>query len=160
MSVRKASPRSKPAKSPQHWAATTELVGLTLTLQSDQDLVVSPQYTTELHSWFLDQVRCMDHELSTRLHDGQSEKPFTVSSLRGAIEIQGRSLRFAAGQPYQWTLTALSRPVVEWLHAWLHVLPNAMNLRSGTFNLQQWSLASCPPPTQTCSSALSPITPP
>ncbi|XHX78389.1 MAG: CRISPR-associated endoribonuclease Cas6 [Stenomitos frigidus ULC029] len=148
-SVRKAPRRAKPTVAPSlQWASATELVGLTLTLQPEQNIVVSPQYTTELHSWFLDQVRRLDHDLSTRLHDGQSEKPFTVSSLSGAIQAQGRSLLFATEHSYQWTLTALSRPVVAWLEQWLQTPPPAMQLRSGTFHIRQWTVAH-PPATYT-----------
>ena len=144
-SVRKAPRRPKRTVDPKlQWANDTELVGLTLELQPDQDIVVSPQYTTELHSWFLDQVRRLDHALSTRLHDGQSEKPFTVSSLSGVIYTQGRSLQFSKDQSYQWTITALSRPVVAWLEQWLQKPPETMQLRSGTFHIRQWTVSHPP----------------
>jgi len=137
--------RSKRAVDPQfQWAIDTELVGLTLELQPAQDIVVSPQYTTELHSWFLDQVRRIDAALSTRLHDGQSEKPFTVSSLRGDIHTQGRSLQCSKDQTYQWTITALARPVVAWLEQWLQKPPETMQLRSGTFHIRQWTVSHPP----------------
>ncbi|MFH7028130.1 MAG: hypothetical protein ACHBN1_22685 [Heteroscytonema crispum UTEX LB 1556] len=49
-----------------------------------------PQYTIGLHAWFLDQVRSSDPELSAYLHDGESEKPFTISALNGEIVSTGR----------------------------------------------------------------------
>ena len=123
------------------WHRNTELVGLTLQLQPQADFKVAAQHTTELHSWLLDQVRRMDHELSTYLHDGQSEKPFTISNLSGAASVQGHSLLLAANQIYAWTITALHQPLVQWLQAWLKSPPTEIKLRSGAFNIQSWELA-------------------
>ncbi|NJP11148.1 MAG: CRISPR-associated endoribonuclease Cas6 [Leptolyngbyaceae cyanobacterium RU_5_1] len=148
-STRSSSRKLKQSDSPKFkWAADTELVGLTLKLQPTQDFTVLPQYTTELHSWWLDQVRRMDHALSSYLHDGQSEKPFTISQLHGSIQSQGRSLHLAANQTYQWTVTVLSKPVVEWLANWLITPPTNLHLRSGSFTIIDWSVA-LPPTTYT-----------
>lgn len=123
------------------WTKNTELLGLMLEVQPEQDWVFPPQYVTELHSWFLDQVRRMDFELSSYLHDGQSEKAFTVSDLSGNLVSQGRSLLLPADQTYQWTITALSQQVVAWMHDWLQSPPSRIELRSGTLNIVNWSIA-------------------
>ena len=136
--------RAKPAAPSSSWAKGTELVGLTLELQPHQDLLLSPQYTTELHSWFLDQVRRLDFSLSTALHDDPSEKAFTISGLDGPIQSQGRSLLLPAQQPYRWTVTALNAPVVTWMQQWLPALPPEMALRSGSFQILGWQLAHPP----------------
>jgi CRISPR-associated endoribonuclease Cas6 len=139
----KVSSRSKLA-----WNSKTELVGLTLELRPQEDITVAPHYTTELHSWFLNQVRRTDIELSTYLHDGQSEKPFTISNLSGELQTQGRSLLLPAHQSYEWTITALSQPLVAWMQKWLKSPPTEVKLRSGTFDILTWQLAQ-PPSTYT-----------
>ena len=136
------SPRKSKASTPKLvWHRKTELVGLTLQLQPQTDFTVAAQYTTELHSWLLDQVRRTDPELSTYLHDGQSEKPFTISNLSGDMPSQGRLLSLSTNQTYAWTITALYQPLVQWLQAWLKSPPTEMKLRSGTFNILNWELA-------------------
>jgi CRISPR-associated endoribonuclease Cas6 len=140
-SPRATSRKRKPTAPILTWADNTELVGLTLELKPTQELTLAPQYTTELHSWFLDQVRRINPELSAYLHDGQSEKPFTVSSLEGGIQSQATSLRLPANQIYQWSITALSQPVVNWMQQWLQAPPAEVSLRSGTFQILQWTIA-------------------
>ena len=137
-----------PVTSKLTWDSDTELVGLRLELQPHQDLTAPVHFTTELHSWFLDQVRRMDMELSTYLHDGQAEKPFTISSLSGEIQFQGRSLHLSASQHYQWIITLLSPPVIQWAQQWLQVPPTEMNLRSGILKIVDWQFAH-PPTTYT-----------
>ena len=126
------------------WNKNTELVGLKLELQPQADFTVTPHYTTELHSWFLDQVRRMDFELSSYLHDGQSEKPFTISNLRGELQSQGRSLLLDSHQQYEWIITALSQSLTDWVQQWLQTPPTEIKLRSGTFNIVNWQLAQTP----------------
>lgn len=126
------------------WQQNTELVGVQLTLQPLEDFVVPPHYTTELHSWWLDQVRRMDFALSTDLHDGQSEKPFTISQLKGEMPSQGRSLRLLSDQMYRWQFTALSQPVIDWVNQWLTTLPTEMRLRSGTLKILNWAISHPP----------------
>ncbi|MGA7935214.1 MAG: CRISPR-associated endoribonuclease Cas6 [Kovacikia sp.] len=141
-------PRSTPKqKSPipkSSWDTDTELVGLTFNLQPHQVIVVPPHYTTELHSWFLDQVRRTNFELSTRLHDGQSEKPFTISPIEGVVESQGHFLRFSSDRTYHWTITGLSRSVVDWLSQWLQSPPTDIHLRSGSLRIEAWEFAHPP----------------
>lgn len=71
------------------WPTDTQLVGLTLQLQPLHDATLYPQYTIGLHAWLLDQVRQSDPDLSAYLHDGQSEKPFTISALQGVAIAPG-----------------------------------------------------------------------
>jgi CRISPR-associated endoribonuclease Cas6 len=130
------------------WDNDTELVGIKLELQPPEDLTVPMHFTTELHSWFLDQVRRIDIDLSTYLHDGQTEKPFTISSLSGEIQSQGRSLHLSTSDRYQWTITLLSPPVLQWAQQWLQVPPTEMNLRSGALKIVDWQFAH-PPTTYT-----------
>jgi CRISPR-associated endoribonuclease Cas6 len=138
-------PRHKaPAAAKLTWNKHTELVSLKLALQPQSDFTVAPHYTTELHSWFLDQVRRMDFELSSYLHDGQSEKPFTISNLTGEMPSQGRSLLLPSHQQYEWIITALSQPLTDWVQQWLQPPPTEIKLRSGTFNIVNWQLAQPP----------------
>jgi CRISPR-associated endoribonuclease Cas6 len=141
-------PRSPKPQNPQPinltWPDTTELLGLTLHLQPRQDLTLPNNYTIQLHSWFLDQVRRHDPTLSAYLHDGQSEKPFTISGLFGNLQTDDRSSYVTADQTYPWTVTALSKPVVDWFQQWLQTPPITINLRSGTFSIVQWTIAHPP----------------
>jgi CRISPR-associated endoribonuclease Cas6 len=123
------------------WDSNTELVGFRLELQPLQDFTVPPHYTTELHSWLLDQVRRMDFELSSYLHDGQAEKPFTISQLDGELKPQGRSLLLTTDQRYQWTISLLSDPVITWAEQWLQSPPAEIRLRSGALKIVDWQLA-------------------
>jgi CRISPR-associated endoribonuclease Cas6 len=90
----------------------------------------------------------MDMELSTYLHDGQAEKPFTISTVSGEIQSQGRSLHLSASDRYQWIITLLSPPVIQWAQQWLQVPPTEMNLRSGALKIVDWQFAH-PPTTYT-----------
>ncbi len=131
------------------WAIDTDLVALTLTLQPQTDLQFPTHYTTELHSWFLNQVRLTDPKLSAYLHDGQSEKAFTIAPLIGNIQTQARAafavpkatLYCSKDALYQWSISALSGSVCGWLQQWLCNPPSEMHLRSGTFNIQQWNIS-------------------
>ncbi|MBW4518772.1 MAG: CRISPR-associated endoribonuclease Cas6 [Scytolyngbya sp. HA4215-MV1] len=126
------------------WADNTELLALQLQLQPQTPIALTPQYTTHFHSWFLDQVRRTNPELSAYLHDGQSEKPFTLSSLNDPLQPQAHPLQLSAHQIYQWNITLLSPSVVSWLSHWLHAPPDTIDLRSGSFNILDWSLTQPP----------------
>lgn len=110
----------------------TELVGLAFSLTLQQDASLFPDYAKGLHAWFLHQVRQEDAKLSQYLHDGQSEKPFTISRLEGEMTIRDKQLYISEQTTYQWYVTALSRPVVVWMQQWLNHLPPAISL----YNLQ------------------------
>jgi CRISPR-associated endoribonuclease Cas6 len=75
------------------WPPDTELVGLEFELVCEKDAYLYPQYAIGLHAWFLNQVRSTDPELSAYLHDGESEKPFSISALEGAIASSGRQVQ-------------------------------------------------------------------
>jgi CRISPR-associated endoribonuclease Cas6 len=119
------------------WESGAELVGITLTVKPLRDLQVPSNFSTELHSWFLHQVRRSDPELSAYLHDGQSEKAFTVSGLEGGRADEGRMILLLAAQSYRWTITGLNESVCEWLRQWVSDLPREMKLRSGGFAIEQ-----------------------
>jgi len=97
------------------WSPDAELIGLVFELIVKQDSLVSPLYTTGLHAWFLDQVRSFDPELSAYLHDGESEKSFTISTLYGELTNSGRQIKLSASTTYYWYVTALSNRVQAWM---------------------------------------------
>lgn len=144
-------PRATVQKPPAaaNWPADTQLVGLTLQLQPYADSTLYPQYTIGLHAWLLDQVRQMNPELSAYLHDGESEKPFTISALQGVEIAPGGSPRLRGDRPYTWTITALSQPVVTWLTDWLRQPPQTIDLRGAPLKILDWGLTapSHPPAT-------------
>ncbi|MBF2027910.1 MAG: CRISPR-associated endoribonuclease Cas6 [Oscillatoriales cyanobacterium C42_A2020_001] len=145
----KTTRKSKASSAKLSWDQRTELVGIKLLLQPQEDFTVPPHYTTELHSWLLDQVRRMDFELSSYLHDGQSEKPFTVSNLSSNMTSHNRPLRdprkgaqtLSANQQYEWTITLLSQSVIQWAQQWLQTPPTEIRLRSGVLNIVDWQFA-------------------
>jgi CRISPR-associated endoribonuclease Cas6 len=141
-------PRPRKLHEPQglKWPAKTELMGLELQLQPSQDIILPGNYTTQLHAWFLDQVRRIDPVLSAQLHDGQSEKPFAISELMGEVRAEGRSLRFGKNQTYRWHVSGLSQPVIQWMGQWLQAPPTEVNLRTNRFAILGWSF-SLPPTT-------------
>ncbi|MBF2073378.1 MAG: CRISPR-associated endoribonuclease Cas6 [Synechococcales cyanobacterium C42_A2020_086] len=120
--------------------ADTQLVGLTLQLQPQQESTLYPQYTIGLHAWLLDQVRQRNPDLSAYLHDGESEKPFTISGLQGIDIAPGGSPKLSAGKRYGWTITALSQPVVVWLMDWLQHPPATVELRGAPLQIVDWGL--------------------
>jgi CRISPR-associated endoribonuclease Cas6 len=125
------------------WSADTQLVGLTLTLQPETDFQAPSHFSAELHSWFLNQVRLSDPDLSAYLHDGQSEKAFTISSLASDSlypTTSDRTLQFNRDRTYEWTITALSKRVCEWLSQWLTKSPKIMKLRSGSLKIHNYHI--------------------
>ena len=125
--------------------ADTQLVGLTLQLQPLHDATLYPQYTIGLHAWLLDQVRQLDPSLSAYLHDGESEKPFTISALQGIEISPGGVPKVNSQQFYTWTITALSQPVVAWLSTWLQQPPQEINLRGIPLKIVDWGLLNPDP---------------
>lgn len=130
--------------SPSHWNAETELVGIVLKLSPYQSGTLPLQYTVGLHAWLLDQVRQSDPNLSAYLHDGQSEKPFTISQLEGEIISQGRELQLSETQIYRWQITGLSKSVVQWLDGWLDNLPTRVELRQLPLKILDWEISGSP----------------
>lgn len=123
------------------WSKDTELLGLVFELQPRADASLYPQYTIGLHAWLLDQVRSFDPELSAYLHDGQSEKPFTISGLEGALVPIGKEFQVQASQTYRWYVTALSAKVVQWLTQWVKALPAEVTLRNVPLTIKSCKIA-------------------
>ncbi|MEC4892546.1 MAG: CRISPR-associated endoribonuclease Cas6 [Oscillatoria sp. PMC 1051.18] len=126
------------------WSEQTELVGLVLSVVPQTNATLFPQYTIGLHAWFLDQVRQLNPQLSQYLHDGQSEKPFTISDLEGEINTQGKQLQLKSKQTYRWYVNALSVELVEWLKKWLEKVPATIDLRSAPLEIIQVAIANPP----------------
>jgi CRISPR-associated endoribonuclease Cas6 len=119
----------------------TELIGIAITIQPQTDIALRPQYTTALHGWFLDCVRRTNPTLSQQLHDGQDEKPFTISGLWGEIPTIERQLQLSAQQSYQWQITAFSRPLCDWLRQWLTKPPRTLRLNTSICKIIDWQIS-------------------
>ena len=132
-------PKSPPANESLQWADDTELVGLVFELQPLQASDLHRHYAVGLHAWFLDQVRQLDPDLSAYLHDGESEKAFTLSRLEGSWN--NRALQLQPDRTYRWTVTALSQPVAQWLATWLSQRPEILDLRDSPLAINRVSLA-------------------
>lgn len=99
------------------WDKNTELVSLHIYLTPEADLSLPANYTYGLLGWWLDRIRQDNPELSAYLHDGGSEKPFTLSALSGVPATA--PIRLIQGKPYQWIISALYQPLCQWLATWL-----------------------------------------
>jgi CRISPR-associated endoribonuclease Cas6 len=134
--------------SPPQWARDTELLGLVFDLEPPHAVSLYSQYTIGLHAWFLDQVRQLDPELSAYLHDGESEKPFSLSALEGQLLPSGKQLQLIPNQIYQWHVNALSQPVVQLLEQWLTQRPPTLDLKGVPLEIKKVRIAH-PPTTYT-----------
>jgi len=132
------------APSDLSWSADTELVGLVFELTPRAADYLYPQYTVGLHAWFLDQVRQTNPDLSAYLHDGQSEKPFSISGLEGELLAAGKNLQLKVEESYRWYVSALSKPVVQWLAQWVQALPEMIELRDASFLIRTCEIALAP----------------
>ena len=119
------------------WTDDIELVSITLILKAITDICLSQNYTTALHAWFLHQVRDSDPQLSAYLHDGQSEKAFTLSPLNGNLKPINNTFLVKANSTYTWTISALSKPLCEWLRNWYSNHPETIKLYKGNFEIAQ-----------------------
>ncbi|MGD1875262.1 MAG: CRISPR-associated endoribonuclease Cas6 [Mastigocoleus sp.] len=122
----------------------TELVGLVFDVVPAGNSIVFPEYTKGLHAWFLDQVRQSNPELSAYLHDGESEKPFTISRLSGEFLNTGKHLHLSSTSEYRWYLSVLSSQVTQWLSSWLENLPSIIDLRSAPLQIKSVNFAHPP----------------
>lgn len=136
--------KTQSQQSQLNWSSSTELVGLVFEVVPQENATLFPQYTIGLHAWFLDQVRSTDPELSAYLHDGESEKPFTISGLEGQLLTKGRQLQLIANSSYRWYVTALSSQVAQWLLNWVQHLPETIELRNAPLNIRSVSFAHPP----------------
>ena len=125
----------------REWSDETELVGLVFTVTPQEDLVLPTNYAKGLHAWFLHQVRDDDPQFSQYLHDGQSEKPFTISRLFGEMATNDKQIVLFAGKTYDWYLTALSQPVVQWFNRWLTKLPKQIFLEKSDLTIKSVEIA-------------------
>lgn len=124
--------------------ADTELVGLVFELTPQAADYLYAQYTIGLHAWFLDQVRQTNPELSAYLHDGQSEKPFTISGLEGSLPSFGQDFKLNVNTTYRWYVNAFSQPLVEWISQWLQTLPEVISLRNAPLQIRSCKIALAP----------------
>ena len=122
----------------------TELVGLVFDAVPSSNHTIFPEYAKGLHAWFLNQVRETAPDLSAHLHDGDSEKPFTISRLEGKLLSTGTKLQLSADSKYQWYVSALSSRLAEWMADWLQNLPKVIELRNAPLEIQSVEIAHQP----------------
>jgi CRISPR-associated endoribonuclease Cas6 len=140
-----SSNRKNPSKNtPLIWADDTELVSLVFDLEVTDSTALYSQYTIGLHAWFLDQVRQINPTLSAYLHDGESEKPFSISALEGQLLPTGKQLQLQANQIYRWQINAISQPVVQFLSQWLTQPPTTLKLRNAYLQIKQINIVNSP----------------
>lgn len=126
------------------WPKTTELVSLTFRVKPLEDCALYPQYTIGLHAWFLDQIRQLDPELSAYMHDGESEKSFSLTGLSGQFTSHSRELLLHRSKTYEWRVNGLSKTVVQGVADWLRVLPDEISLKNAPLEIEAVSLAHAP----------------
>ena len=123
------------------WTKAHQIAGIALQLRPAKDITLPNKIATALHGWFLDQVGKTDKALSAQLHDNQTEKAFVLSSILGSTETgiarlgtvsqRNDSLLLTAGETYHLVITGLSKPVCNWLKAWVQALPKSVRFRRG-----------------------------
>ena len=84
------------------WSADSELLSLVFAVSPKKDVALPTNYAKGLHAWFLNQVLKKNPELSQYLHDGQSEKPFTLSRLFGEMAESDNQIILSEGKIYHW----------------------------------------------------------
>jgi CRISPR-associated endoribonuclease Cas6 len=89
-------------------------------------------------------VRQTNPDLSAYLHDGQSEKPFSISGLEGELLPAGKNLQLKVDASYRWYVSALSKPVVQWLAQWVQALPEAIELHGASLLIRAREIALAP----------------
>ncbi len=112
-----------------------ELVAITFELDVMETFFLPLNYNYYLHAWFLNQVRTDDPKLSAYLHDGQSEKPFTISQLDGEFVTKSKQIQLFKGNKYNLTIACLCESLCKWLAKWLENPPKAMVLSSGSLKI-------------------------
>ena len=112
-----------------------ELVEVRLQLKALNNAEIWPQYIAGLHAWFLKQVQRTNPEFSQYLHDGQSEKPFTISGLEEFNFDSAPGTLITENQVYSWTITGLNPQVVQWLQEWIKNPPASLKLRPISFEI-------------------------
>src|SRR5947207_15782201 len=82
------------------------LYSIILEVSATSDATLPPTTGHQAHALFLDLIQHVDPTLSTRLHNEENYRPFTVSPLRGARE-KDTMLFLRAGQIYFLRITLL-----------------------------------------------------
>ncbi|MBE9059751.1 CRISPR-associated endoribonuclease Cas6 [cf. Phormidesmis sp. LEGE 11477] len=126
------------------WPKTSELVSLEFSLQPHSDCELYAQYTIGLHAWFLQQIQSFDPDLSAYLHNGQSEKAFSISGLNGQFVGHRQTLKLQASQTYTWRVNALSKQVAQGLSIWLRQQPDTVELNNAPLAIASIHLAQDP----------------
>lgn len=126
------------------WSPETELVGLRLIVSPKRDSQLHLRYTVSLHAWLLQQVHATKPQLSAYLHDGESEKGFTISPLSGAVDVSGQSIHLYENCLYSWKVTALTQSFASWLFSWLLNLPKSIDLSNVTLDICDCEIAVSP----------------
>ncbi len=118
------------------WPKTSELVSLEFSLRPHSDCELYAQYTIGLHAWFLQQIQSFDPDLSAYLHDGQSEKAFSISGLSGQFVSHRQTLRLQSDETYRWRVNALSKAVAQGLLVWLRQLPDTIEIKDALLTIE------------------------
>jgi len=126
------------------WLAETEVVSIALDFEVSEPVFLPANYNYYFHAWFLNLVRVDDSDLSAYLHDGQSEKPFTISHLEGldgeTISIS-KQIELRTGNIYRLTIAFLCQPLCQWFSKWLKTSPQAINLKFASLKIVNISIS-------------------
>ena len=127
-----------------YWPKTTDLVSLEFVLKPVANSDLYAQYTIGLHAWLLHQIQEIDPELSAYMHDGESEKPFSLTGLNGQFIPQSQSLQLQRNKRYRWRVSALSKPVTQGFATWLQQLPDEIVLKNTPLTIESVNFAQPP----------------
>ena len=122
------------------WPKTSELVSLEFSLRPHRDCELYAQYTIGLHAWFLQQIQSFDPDLSAYLHNGQSEKAFSISGLSGQFVSHRQTLQLQSDETYRWRVNALSKEIAQGLLVWLRQLPDTIEIKDAPLTIESVGL--------------------
>ncbi len=84
------------------------LVSWVITVQPSEVVTIAANQGRAVHAWFLDQVRRADAGLAQELHQGQTQRPFTVSNLFGYGKERGDEVRLSPERTYSLRFTSFA----------------------------------------------------
>jgi CRISPR-associated endoribonuclease Cas6 len=111
------------------------LISWVLTLQPTQAITLPANQGRAAHAWFLERVRRADPALAESLHQGQTQRPFTVSNLFGPGRRRGDEITLSPEKTYSLRATSFVPELSTLLHERLAPDP-PLALKLGELPLQ------------------------
>lgn len=75
------------------------------------------------------------------MHDGESEKPFSLTGISSQFTTAARALPLQADKTYRWQVNGLCQRVAQGMASWLRQLPAELDLRDAPLTIESVRLA-------------------